>query len=63
MKEQIELLTNSLRTNIAMSRAMLKLLNFELSRRYLVCAHKEKRLLDAYKAAYNEDATKEYKTI
>ena len=63
MKEQITLLENSLRTNIAMSRAMIDLLQFTLARRYLTNAHKDKRLLAILKAKYNEDATKEYKTI
>ena len=63
MKEQITLLENSFRTNIAMSRAMIAILQLSLAKKYLADAHKDKRLLSVYKAAYNEDATQEYKTI
>ncbi len=63
MKDKIILLENSLRTNIAMARAMTSLMKFELARRYLASAQNDKRLLGFYKAKYNEDTTMIYTTI
>lgn len=63
MSEQIKVLEDSLRTNIAMCRAMTVLMHFTLARRYLANAHKDKRKIAYYKTIYNQDATQEYKTI
>lgn len=63
MKEQISLLENSFRTNLIMAKAMATLRLKELSKRYLTKAYKDQRLLLSYKAKYDQDETKVYKTI
>lgn len=60
MKTQIEMLENSLRTNIAMARAMMKIMQLELARRYLKKAQSDKRLLDVAKFEWDLDDTKPY---
>jgi len=63
MKDKIITLENSLRTNIAMARAMTSVMQLTLARKYLANAHKDKRLLSFYKAKYDEDTTQLFKTI
>jgi hypothetical protein len=58
MSAQIVMLQNSLRTNIAMARAMTTQLNLIMARKYLADAKKDKALLDTYRKSWNNDSTK-----
>lgn len=63
MKDQILILEDSLRTNIAMARSMVLLMHFTLARRYLVSANKDKVTLNKLKQEWLDNSTLEYKTV
>jgi len=63
MKDQILIIENSLRTNIAMTRAMVSLMHFTLARRYLLSANKDKVMLSKLRQDWLDNSTLEYKTV
>lgn len=58
MREQIVMLQNSLRTNLAMARAMTQQMNLMMARKYLADAKKDKQTLDNFLKAWDNDTTK-----
>jgi len=59
MKDQIEMLENSLRTNIAMARSMTSIMQLSLAKRYIDNAKNDKRLLVIYRTKWLNDDTQE----